>query len=681
MKIFKIALCVLIMGCQYVSARETNTVTCENYTNETIRGVFVEMPGYREIKSGSKFIVTYEGDWPAEMQGAFEYAVKIWEEVLPMTLPINIKARLGSIRGSGTILSKVSFETMDYNGPCTKNYSSPNSMVKALLLQEYHTGFQNQFYDEIEDTSVFDNTDMIIEYNEKVVGQMDFSLDGSPDSDKYDFVTVVLRDIAIGLGFTSSFTANTTQSKLNITGKRLIPFASHIMNGLNTTDPYIAFQNATKGSVKIDLGSSLNPLYVYAPKTWINGESLRFLIADDNPISKLLAYDFGKGYVMHDLSGIEWNELFQRALGWQDLKPSGEADSGYVHPKGSSEDNLPYKREVSLTISDSRNKSNETADNINYENQSKYQETTNSKILIDSICPMAIYPDFPSTQFCMRYDNFSPEGPTSGISLSVLKKDGSWDCIFITTGHHLPIVLNIEDLKLNYDYSEYARGTSGGLRYRLTECKKVFDSNYGARYGYNTKYFTRDFVPQQAYIKYDSKTSGVNNTNTRGISTDDWFIDVNIGIANIEGTTKVIVEQLEDGEVLPFQYEVKDFRKGYFTANLDRECDTQLTVICYNDNGYSRSNTIPIKAIGYSSPRTLSLSNKGDYIVITGLDNFVDESDISYTIQNLTTGLISLQNVSLSTDQVDISNMPKGIYSIIMYQKSTQISALKFVKK
>ncbi|MCM1223321.1 MAG: hypothetical protein NC311_16685 [Muribaculaceae bacterium] len=656
-------------------------MTSENYTTETIKDVFIEMPGYREIKGGSKFIVTYEGDWPAEMQGAFEYAVKTWEEVLPMSLPINITARIGAIRGSGTILSKVTFETMDYNRQFTGVLSSPNSMVKAILLQEYHTGFQTQFHDEIEDTSIFDNADMTIEYNINVIDQMDFSLDGNPDMDKYDFVTVALRDIAIGLGFTSTFTANVSQSKLNITGKRLIPFASHIMYSLGTSDPYIAFQNATKGSVRVDLGSSLTPLNVYAPKTWVNGKSLRFLIDGDDPISRLLTHDFGKGYVMRNLSGIDWNELFQKALDWQVLIPSGQEKSGYVHPTGTSEDILPYKGTVSLTFSDTGSNSNEIADKTSVDGQYTYPISTDSQYPGDQVNPMSIDEELPSTQFCKKYNNFSPSGPSSGISLSVLKKDGSWDCIYTTPLHNMPIVLNMEDLKLHYDHSEYARGTSGGLRYRLTKCKKVFDNLYGARYGYDTKYFTRDFVPQKAYIKYDSKTSGVKSSNTRGISTDDWFIDVNVGIANIEGTTKVIVEQLEEGEVLPFQYEVKDFRKGYFTANLDRECDTQITVICYNENGYSRSNTVPIPAIGYSSPMSLSLSNKGGYIQITGLDNYSNYSDISYTIQNLSTGLMPVQNASLPGNQIGISNLPDGIYSIAVYQDNNQIDVFKFIKK
>lgn len=51
-----------------------------------------------------------------EMQGAFEYAVKLWEEVLPMTLPIKIDVKVDNLRGSSDLLSRVSFGTDEYTG-------------------------------------------------------------------------------------------------------------------------------------------------------------------------------------------------------------------------------------------------------------------------------------------------------------------------------------------------------------------------------------------------------------------------------------------------------------------------------------------------------------------------------------------------------------------------------------
>lgn len=170
------------------------------------------MPAYREIASGSKIIVSYEGDWPAEMQGAFEYAVKLWEEVLPMTLPIRIKASLGIFRTTGDTpmqVSKVIVHTHEFNGNRNYQYVYPMSMVKSVLLKEYHSGQKHRFYDEIQDVKLFNDADFEITYNKFALDEFDFSLDGNPDSGKYDFVTLALRDIATGFGFKSNITADT----------------------------------------------------------------------------------------------------------------------------------------------------------------------------------------------------------------------------------------------------------------------------------------------------------------------------------------------------------------------------------------------------------------------------------------------------------------------------------------
>lgn len=84
--------------------------------HRSLRASLWSLPGLREIQSGSKIIVNYDNSVPAEMQGAFEYAVKIWEEVLPMTLPIKIDVKAENIRGASDLLSKVSFPTNEYNG-------------------------------------------------------------------------------------------------------------------------------------------------------------------------------------------------------------------------------------------------------------------------------------------------------------------------------------------------------------------------------------------------------------------------------------------------------------------------------------------------------------------------------------------------------------------------------------
>ena len=76
------------------------------------------MPIVRQINGGTVFKVTYEPEelWDNSMRGAFEYACKIWEEQLPNSLPINILAKIGNIRGTNNmnLLSKVQSTTYDF---------------------------------------------------------------------------------------------------------------------------------------------------------------------------------------------------------------------------------------------------------------------------------------------------------------------------------------------------------------------------------------------------------------------------------------------------------------------------------------------------------------------------------------------------------------------------------------
>lgn len=99
----------------FAGAENARTLTSDNYATEVFKGVFIEMPDYRTINSGTKLRVTYEDDCPMELIGAFEHAVKIWEEVLPVALPINVTVKLGAIRGSGNTLSRVTLNTYEFS--------------------------------------------------------------------------------------------------------------------------------------------------------------------------------------------------------------------------------------------------------------------------------------------------------------------------------------------------------------------------------------------------------------------------------------------------------------------------------------------------------------------------------------------------------------------------------------
>lgn len=117
-----------------------------------------DIPVLRQINGGTVFKITYEPEetWDNAMKGAFEYACKIWEELLPNTLPINIHAKIGVIRGSnnGKLLSKV--QPTSYNFYNTDENLS--SRIKYVLLEEYNTGYNATFTDSIVSGDFFQPT-------------------------------------------------------------------------------------------------------------------------------------------------------------------------------------------------------------------------------------------------------------------------------------------------------------------------------------------------------------------------------------------------------------------------------------------------------------------------------------------------------------------------------------------
>ena len=70
----------LLVG-QICFASQSKTKTCDNNVSQVFKNVFIELPEFREIQGGSKIVVNYDNSVPMEMQGAFEYAVKLWEAV------------------------------------------------------------------------------------------------------------------------------------------------------------------------------------------------------------------------------------------------------------------------------------------------------------------------------------------------------------------------------------------------------------------------------------------------------------------------------------------------------------------------------------------------------------------------------------------------------------------------
>ncbi|WP_302976859.1 hypothetical protein [Paraprevotella clara] len=621
-----------------------------------------DLPVVRKINGGTVFRVTYEGNWTNDMKGAFEYACKIWEEQLPQALPLNITAKIGTIRGGGgqKLLSKVNYT--EY----LNSLSALSSQIKAVVLDEYQRGNSVQFVDSIKGSDFFDKADISITYNEDLLDEFSYSLYATP-LDKYDFVTVALRDIAKGLGISSRIMADVANKKIIYTGGGTSPYEEWIYSAIGGGNASQAYVNATKGSlpVKIDRYGTLS---LYAPSPFQNGVSLNAFIPDPNKnITQLLTYEFGRGTVIRDITD-NYQSLFKYGLGWEAAIATGDAhsDANGV-TTGNTGEAIPYGGTITggtpnfLTEANSINKQ-----------QSWNIETYNTS-------------DFNIEEYCWPYDcNYRPNAPidTEGWTVALLKKDGTWDIVYDISVIPSYLDVSMNDFQYHYDMNEYARTADGFLRCRVVYNQNYWDNIYDRTYrSMKTRYYVLNYLPQRTEMKF----SGVMPTTSTRALTNEYMRDIKIGIKNLEGTERIVVEQLDEGERVPSKFEVNDFKKGYFVATVDKEFYSEFTIVAYNKNGSTRSETIEIAPLEPAS-QNFEIQVLNDEIKIKNARkrNLPKTLLASYEIlplNNYVSRSLLKGNIESNEPSINISLLRAGTYVLNYYDTRNIKHSVKFQKQ
>lgn len=144
------------------------------------------------------FDVRYEG-FTNEARAAFAYAVTLWETHVSSPVPIRIQASftpLGEEDDDRTTLGAARATFIFGNQPAFPFQSTwyPAALAKTLAGQDLTAGTGGEA----------DEADLVAFFNSEFDGWY-FGLDGNPPAGELDFVTVVLHEIAHGLGFAGSF--------------------------------------------------------------------------------------------------------------------------------------------------------------------------------------------------------------------------------------------------------------------------------------------------------------------------------------------------------------------------------------------------------------------------------------------------------------------------------------------
>ena len=257
------------------------------------------------LKSGEKkseFIVEYDL-FPEEAIKAFDFAVSIWEGLIESPVPIHIKARwlpkgLNVLGSCGPNDYEVNFE-----GAPRKDVYYPIAVAEKILGKELTDANQ---------------PDMTAEFNKNI--KWHFKTDGATPDSLYDFVSVVLHEIAHGLGFTGFYYVNGTLGGYGnnywdladaTSFDQLVvnPSGSYLVDESEFNNPSLALKNALVSgelyahSPAAHSHDGENYPRLYAPSSWNDGSSIYHLNDDTYPannIISLMTHAAGKGEATFD---------------------------------------------------------------------------------------------------------------------------------------------------------------------------------------------------------------------------------------------------------------------------------------------------------------------------------------------------------------------------------------------
>lgn len=264
-------------------AEAQNYIESYNTISDSVKGYVNDVKIIRPINGGSVVLPEFDNSCPEEMKAPFSYACKLFEEFLPPCLPLKVKVSCGRVNGSSSkSISKVLSRSHENFGESVYYNNAQMSVIKGVILGELNYNSTITYLDSIPNLDFLTaHPDIEITYNTQKLNELSFSLDSNP-GEKYDFVSVALRDLLIGLGLSSSYRYLPQTSTLLNPAQEMTPFEDLIDEflGRNST-PTSRLSKATGG--ELPLSDSSNPAFIlYAPSTWQNGVSLNYFIPQEN---------------------------------------------------------------------------------------------------------------------------------------------------------------------------------------------------------------------------------------------------------------------------------------------------------------------------------------------------------------------------------------------------------------
>lgn len=590
----------------------------------------VEPSANREVCGGTIINVTYQGSKISPyVKGAFEYACKLVEDVIPTTYPINIAVRFTNISDSNCLAS-VTTNTDNIN---LLGYTSGTDKIMVKRCVQIR-GDWNTSFNVSDDVAMgfFKSFDANIDFSS--TQPFDYNLDPALISNnKYDFITVAVQALLKATGFAFKATCNNNQIQALPSTNN---YTHQLLSGKSASENY---EMAISGNVYIEGRGNNTPWPLVSDAPYKPGISLNYFKADpNNRETAIMQYGIAKGtYIRYIGKAIP---AYFSYSGWDREIATGAGDADVFNPTTSS------KAIAFQGISKAQNKT--------YDLQNTELPTSNDEDLNEYI---------------------SSRKEANEVGTFVLLKDGKWR--------------KYNALTELSDNTNYARTVEGYLK-----LKNVQESwGIGHRYSnWIVDYMLYDYVPQKPaaeMVKFEESTDMIASLRSRrlcsqSLSEEDVYVDVEIGLKNLEGTTNVSVEQTDSDYPVPYTYIIDDFRSGRFIAYMNKRYPSTFRITYINANGNVSGDKFTIdlrteeaKSQTQEQSAKTAIHIRGNSILYK-LSN--SETKQEYEIKDIKTGKRMQSGLLQQSGIIDISSLSSGYYILTIYSNSYTKTEYKWKK-
>lgn len=640
----------------------------------------------------------FEGDrWEEDAKSAVTYACKLMEEYLPTAYPIVIKMNRDAANSYVTFVRSATTLVFDYTGtsyPSRHKIAQPRATIKRTAIDGFvsETIYWNPF--EEPDATIYFSPDDIFSTR----------LDGDVDPDKYDLVTITLRELAKVLAMNTSVTTiKGTNNQLSIfldnEGEHYVtPYTNALTIRDNygdetLQDPSEAYNYFTSDNVTIKYPFDYqyyNGHKIYSPSQFNRNSSLLYFEEDStNKETLLFQPNLPKGTAIHYI-GTAFRDVLRHS-NWDYLNiptstgtPIGKTEIDKNVYDGTSNNVFSYNG-INPNGSNTLNADTENVEVI-IKNPIIQSNTDNNIPFRIASNFTDLYSMFPKSQCdgvllrgSYEHQPVNIDGDL-GISVYLLKKDGTLQRIANYSYAWIPLTVNFAD----YVNDTHARTSDGYLRVRFNlNFNEISPTWENGEMWYNTvRFLAMDAVPETPIL-------GVKRNYLRSApdNPDDYYKEINLVFGNMEGiiNARMIQKEYDNyGLVSSVSYPV-EIHSGNFITEVDKELRTTFQLVANNGKGEKLSDIVTIypQYTDANGNFDLILSVNDEiatwkFLDVNGLP--VDVKVEQVRIYNLTNPNINFSTMQVNENKVNLQGFQKGVYSITVQDKNNNLYTQKFIK-